>query len=320
MECIFGPVNSRRLGRSLGVDLIPLKYCTYDCIYCQLGRTTNRTLKREVFVHTKKVHYEIREFLSEPCKARSLDVISLAGSGEPTLASNCGEVIRWIKDFTPIPLAVLTNSSLMWMEEVQEDLLNADMILPSIDAVSEDVFQKINRPHPNLSLEKILEGIVQFAKIYKGKIFPEIMIIQGINDTEEEIKRIISFLDKIHPDRVHLNVAERPGGKGSISPPMEWYENIKRLFPSTMKVDIVGKDPPVISPMEVEVENLEEKIIAYLLRRPAVPGDLASGIGVRIDRIYPALEKLEKEGRIVEVPDRTDNYYYVNVPNTQFKE
>lgn len=310
-EILFGPVNSRRLGRSLGVDLVPFKYCTYDCIYCQLGPTDHLSSKRRIFFPTRRVHEEAVRFFQQPGASESLDVVSLAGSGEPTLAANLGEVIRWIKDITPIPAAVLTNGSLMWMDEVQQDLLGADIVLPSIDAVTEKVFRKINHPHRDLSLEKILDGIHRFSRVFTGRLFPEVMIIEGINDFPEEIDRIVEFLEKLKPDRVHLNVADRVPNREKIkSPNPEKMEEIKSRFPAAMAVDVVGKAPDIFSYRDWE--NVEEKIISHLMRRPAVPGDLASGLGIPLDRIIDALKNLERQELIIEIPDRTDNYYYIN--------
>lgn len=309
-KTLFGPVASRRLGRSLGVDLVPYKICSYNCIYCQLGETTDLTIKRKIYHPTRLVYNEVMEFLKTPGASKETDVISLAGSGEPTLAGNCGEVIRWIKDITPIPVAVLTNGSILWMEEVREDLISADIVLPSIDAVTDEVFQKINSPSPALSLKKILEGIEKFSRIFNGRFFPEVMVVEGFNDHDGEIKKIIEYLGKLNPDRVHLNVVERPGSDKSIkSPPADRMEEIASMFPTEIPVDIVGKSPHIF--VYGDRENIEEKILAHLARRPAVPGDLSAGLGVSPEVITNTLRKLIKQDKIIETPDRTDNYYYL---------
>jgi len=308
---LFGPVKSRRLGWSLGVCVIPHKACTYNCIYCQQGETLNPIITRKEYFPSKEIHNQVANFLRDSSRAAEINVITLADPGEPTLASNMGEVIRWIKDMTPIPVAVITNSSLMWMDEVRDELLHADIVLPSVDAISEDVFQRINCPHPSLSNEKILDGIYRFSRLFAGKLFPEVMILEGINDCDREIKLIIEFIKKIRPDRVHLNVAERHVNFDYVrSPSLSRLEDIQSRFPAEIPVDIVGKAPHVFS--FGKWNNVEEKILSHLSRRPAVPGDLVSALGIPLELLMPALRKLEKKGGIIEIPDRTDNYFYLN--------
>ncbi|MCD4785775.1 MAG: radical SAM protein [Candidatus Eremiobacteraeota bacterium] len=309
-KTLFGPVASRRLGRSLGVDLVPYKVCSYNCIYCQLGETTDLTIDRKTYQPTRLIYNEIMDFLKTSDSSRETDIISLAGSGEPTLAKNCGQVIRWIRDITPIPMAVLTNGSMLWREEVREDLISADIVLPSIDAVTDEVFQRINRPAPALSIEKILDGIEKFSKIFNGRLFPEVMVIEGFNDHDGEIKKIIQYLRKLNPDRVHLNVVERPGTDKDVkSPRADRMKEIASMFPMEIPVDIVGKSPHIFTPGDRK--NIEEKILSHLARRPAVPGDLAAGLGVSPEVITNALGELVKQDKIIETPDRTDNYYYL---------
>lgn len=306
---LFGPVRSRRLGISLGVDILPYKTCSYDCIYCELGATTNLCTARQVFYSTDEILRQVENFIRNPLSPR-IDVITFAGDGEPTLAKNLGEIIRRIKDITPVPVAVLTNSSLMWMEEVRDELLNADFVLPSIDAVSEEAFKEIDRPSGTLSLETILEGIRKFSRIYTGRLIPEIMIIRGINDNDAEIDTIIEYLKKLNPDRVQLNVVDRyTTEQGVKSPSPHRLNEIRKRFPPSIPVDITGQDPDIFS--IGNRESVEEKILAYLSRRPAVPGDLAAALGVTAEALFPALSNLEDQGKIIEIPDRTDNYYYL---------
>ena len=307
---LFGPVNSRRLGRSLGVDITPYKTCSYDCIYCELGKTTHLITDRRIFYPTREIHKQVEEFIKNS-QSPDIDVITFAGCGEPALAQNLGEVIRWIKDITPIPVCVLTNSSLMWMEEVRDELCSADIVIPSIDSVMEKGFQKIDRPHKDLSLKAILDGVYKFSRVFNGRLFPEIMIVDGINDTKEEIDGIIEYMKRIKPDRIQLNVVDRYSTEeGTQSPSLDRMKEIQSRFPRDIPVDIVGHSPHIFA-----LENrdfIEEKILSYLARRPAVPGDLASALGTNIDRIFPALNSLEEQGKIIEIPDRTDNYYYLN--------
>src|SRR4030066_1907073 len=164
---IFGPVPSRRLGRSLGVDLVPFKTCTFDCIYCDLGRTTHKTISRESYVKPEEIRRELE--LTLPTLSKKPDYITLSGSGEPTLNQHIGEIIHNVKDLTSIPLAVLTNGSLFCLEEVREALVGADVVIPSIDAVNDVIFQCLNRPHPCLNIQEIISGLIQFRNGYRGQ-------------------------------------------------------------------------------------------------------------------------------------------------------
>ena len=205
---LYGPVPSRRLGRSLGVDLVPPKICTYDCVYCQVGKTTEMTLQRMEYIPTEEVLEEVRDFLSKG--EATIDHFSLSGSGEPTLHSQIGLVIKGIKGMSPIPVAVLTNGSLLYLDEVRDDLLQADIILPSLDAVSEEVFTRINRPHKGILVEKVIEGLVEFRKDYQGQIWLEILFCKGINDGEDELHQMKRAVDRMQPDRIQINTVVRP--------------------------------------------------------------------------------------------------------------
>jgi len=206
---IFGPVSSRRLGRSLGIDLVPLKTCTYDCVYCECGATTHRVTKREVFFPVEEVFTEIRDFLSS---SPSLDFITFSGSGEPTLSLSIGEVIRFLKDNYPTyRVAVLTNGSLFSDPDVRRDLLPADVVLPTLSTVIKQTFLKIHHPDPGISLEGIVTGLVQFRKEYFGEIWLEVFMIPGINTSDDELEGLRKIIRDINPDRVQLNTLDRPG-------------------------------------------------------------------------------------------------------------
>jgi wyosine [tRNA(Phe)-imidazoG37] synthetase (radical SAM superfamily) len=205
---VFGPKRSRRLGRSLAVDVIPRKTCPLDCVYCELGRTNHLTVARKEYVKAEAVLEELRVVLMNQREA--VDHITLSASGEPTLNTKLGEIIREIKGMTAIPVAVLTNGVLLFREDVRRDLLQADIVLPSLDAASDHVFERINRPHGKLDLEEIIEGLVAFRKEFTGKIWLEILLVRGINDTPEELSLLKSAADRIRPDIIHLNTVVRP--------------------------------------------------------------------------------------------------------------
>jgi len=177
---IFGPVPSRRLGRSLGVDLVPYKTCTFDCIYCDLGRTTRKTTSRQSYVPPEEIQGELEFSLS--VLEKKPDYITLSGSGEPTLNTNIGEIIQRIKEITSIPIAILTNSSLFSLDEVRSDLSEADLVLPSLDAITPALFEYINRPALSLKIEEIISGLIQFRKQYRGQIWLEVLFCRGVND------------------------------------------------------------------------------------------------------------------------------------------
>lgn len=310
-KILFGPVGSRRLGRSLGVDLVPYKTCSYDCVYCQLGETTDKTTRREVYISTAGVEDEIRAFLSGNT---GFDVVSLAGSGEPTLAANCGNVIKSIKKLTDKPVAVLTNSSLLWREDVREELMDADIILPSVDAVSEQVFHNINRPHTDLDIGKILEGIRIFSRRYRGKILLEILFLQGYNDSWEEVNNLFEYLQTIRVDRVQLNRVQRPATDRFVrSPDEQFYREVSRLFFSKFPVDVVGVSPAVKeTPKNLEEnDDLKDKILDFLSRRPANVEDLSAGMGVSDQRVKKALGELLEKNLASSIDTASGKFYRI---------
>ncbi len=210
---IFGPVMSRRLGRSLGVDVLPPKTCTYDCVYCQLGRTTHQTAERGEFVPLEDLLSELRRKLREGCP---LDFITVVGSGEPTLYSRLGEFIAAAKALSDVPVAVITNGSLLWRPEVRIELLQADLVIPSLDAGDAAMFHEINRPCAGIAFEQMVEGLVAFRREYPGQLWLEVLLLDGVAD--EQIGRIKVFAERIQPDRIQLNTALRPPAFSAIRP------------------------------------------------------------------------------------------------------
>jgi wyosine [tRNA(Phe)-imidazoG37] synthetase (radical SAM superfamily) len=290
---LYGPVPSRRLGRSLGIDLVPHKICTYDCIYCQIGNTTEKTLARKEYIPVKEVLEEVKRFLNEGTS--SIDYLSLSGSGEPTLHSQICSVIEGIKAVTSIPVAVITNGSLLYEEEVRQDLLHADIVLPSLDAVSSEVFMKINRPRPGFSIEKVIEGLVEFRKAFKGQIWLEILFCKGVNDGKEELLRMKKALDRIQPDRIHLNTVVRPPSeKWAVPLNQKEMEEIRAFFGE--KASIISefdRHPPVVSERDIK-----EEILRILKRRPLSLSDLSQGMGITRNELEAYLNPLIQEGKI----------------------
>ncbi|MGB9627820.1 MAG: radical SAM protein [Thermodesulfobacteriota bacterium] len=290
---IFGPVPSRRLGRSLGVDLVPYKTCSFDCIYCDLGRTTHKITSRQSYLSPEEIQGELELYLSAMDKKP--DYITLSGSGEPTLNINIGEIIRKIKDITSIPVAVLTNSSLFSLDEVRRDLLEADVILPSLDAITPTIFGHINRPHPSIKVSEIISGLIQFRKEYRGQIWLEILFCRGINDGREELYRLKKVIERINPDRIQLNTPVRPPAEEFAYPltPAQLEEIRRRL----------GDRAEVISDFSIPLGEKfnsvkDSEILNLIKRRPCTVEDISKALGLHIDEVVKNLEYLRKKGAV----------------------
>ncbi|KPK96051.1 hypothetical protein AMJ80_02145 [bacterium SM23_31] len=211
----FGPVPSRRLGQSLGVSPIPPKTCTYSCVYCQLGRTNRLRFRRESFFPKEDIFKEITDRITN-CK---VDYITMVGDGEPTLSADLGWIIKKCKENFSIPVAVITNGSLFFKPDVREDLLEADVVLPSLDAGSEMLFKSINRPHGSINYSKMLHGLETFRRVYSGQLWLEVMLVKGLNDSEEALAEIGEAIKRITPDRLYIVTPVRPPAESWVKPP-----------------------------------------------------------------------------------------------------
>jgi wyosine [tRNA(Phe)-imidazoG37] synthetase (radical SAM superfamily) len=305
MKYVYGPVPSRRLGFSLGVDIVPYKACTLDCIYCQLGRTTRKVIKRKPYTPNEEIFKEIRVFLN---KRNNIDFITFSGSGEPTLNSEIGGLIRLIKgvkEITSIPVAILTNGTLLFMKDVQKDLLEADVVLPSLDAASQHIFKRINRPHNFLNIESIINGLKGFRKIFCGQIWLEIMLIKGFNDDSKELLQIKKALSEIQPDKVHLNTVIRPPSEKYASP----------LNPDEMRAarDLLGEGCEIIAEFHgkgyVGKRDLKGAIIEMTKRRPMTITDIANLFGLSEANATKMMEGLNVKGLIREIKYKEKRYY-----------
>jgi wyosine [tRNA(Phe)-imidazoG37] synthetase (radical SAM superfamily) len=211
----YGPVPSRRLGRSLGVSPIPHKTCSYNCIYCQLGQTGKLQVKRESFYPKEDILSDIEKVMNPA----NVDYITFVGDGEPTLCKDLGWLIKSCKNKWQIPVAVITNGSLFFMEDVRQDLKSSDVVLPTLDAGSEDVYRTLNRPHGSIGFEEMLQGQVDFRKEYPGKIWLEVMLVKGVNDSDESLMEIKDAIEQVKPDRIYISVPIRPPAKPGVRPP-----------------------------------------------------------------------------------------------------
>ena len=302
---LFGPVPSRRLGISLGIDLVPHKTCLFNCVYCECGRTTNLTCERREYVPTNEVIAELDEFLAT---ATDLDYVTFAGSGEPTLHSGIGEIISFIKDRYPCyRVAVLTNSALFTDPDLRAALMRADLVVPSLDAVSEEVFVKINRPSPGITAGQVLEGLLDFAREYTGEVWLEIFIVPGVNDTEKELRLLKDAVIAIEPDRVQVNTLDRPGAEDWVRPASpEAIERIAAMLggnAGAIGVAYAGRTLPPVT------REIRETILATIRRRPCTPRDLATLLGIRPTEVAKHLRVLEPEGLIEAVEEKRGVFY-----------
>ena len=219
MKYIYGPVQSRRMGLSLGISLTPHKVCQLDCVYCQVGATTLKTAKRMVYADTREVLSELQSWFEvNPDMAGKLAYVTLAGAGEPTLHTDIASLIAKIKSMTKVQIAVITNSCCLPDPAVRAEILGADLIVPSLDAVTQEVFAKINRPVPGIKIEDIIEGLVNLRKEYRGKIWLEIMLVRGINDDIRQIRKFKDIVDRINPDLIQLNSPVRSTTQKDVHP------------------------------------------------------------------------------------------------------
>ncbi len=286
----YGPVSSRRLGSSLGIDLVPFKTCSYDCIYCQLGRTTNKTIQRKKYIPTIKVMEEIEKRLSGNSP---IDYITLAGSGEPTLHSHIGQIIQGIKNLTSIPIAVITNGSLLSETEVQDDLMKADLIIPSLDAGSENIFQKINRPHGDLNFNSMVDGLRRFRNRFDKSIWLEVFLVSKLNDSVLEIENIADLVKSINPDKVQLNTVARPPAEEYARPiSTEYLKTIKNKF--RVETEIINKPASNKSLSASNNATRKNEILTLLERRPCTVNDVADGLGMRVNEVVKQLDQLSK--------------------------
>ena len=287
---VFGPVPSRRLGRSLGIDLVPFKTCTYDCIYCQLGRTTNKTIERQEWVPLDEVTEELKDKL-----ALKPDYITLSGSGEPTLYSRIGELIERIRTMTDIPIAVLTNGSLLWQYEVRGQLMDAHLVIPSLDTGDRSMFNAVNRPHPNISFKRMVEGLIIFREQYIGEYWLEVFLLAGYTALSTEVQKINECVERIGPDRVQVNTVTRP-------PAEDYAQTVDRR-----RLDVLAAllDSPteVIADfrgvhLEPDFAATRETVLQMLRRRPCSIEDISQGLGIHRNETVKYIEELLAKGFI----------------------
>jgi wyosine [tRNA(Phe)-imidazoG37] synthetase (radical SAM superfamily) len=289
---LYGPVPSRRLGRSYGVDVVPFKVCTLDCIYCQLGKTSRKTTERREYVPVEAVLAELKERLAQGVKA---DFITIGGSGEPTLNSQLGEIIEGIKKITDIPVAILTNGTLLCRQDVRADCAKADVVLPSLDAGDEQTFQKVNRPHKDISIENLVSGLCAFRDEFAGRIWLEIFLVEGLNTDTEQIAKIKAAIGQIRPDKVQLNTAVRPTAE----------PDVKRLNAEKLQAIAaeLGEKCEVVADFSPDhrgkhIESRAEDVLSVLKRRPCSLNDISSSLGIARNEASKYITHLQQQGLI----------------------
>lgn len=297
MKYLFGPVNSRRLGRSLGIDLIPTKICSFDCIYCELGAKRLITGARKEYAPLEALLAEVDRYLAQPKAAELFDLLTLTASGEPTLHSGIGRLIATLKERTDKPVAVLTNGSLLSDPEVRRDLAGADLVIPSLDAARNESYQKVNRPHPDFPLDRLLEGLARFSQEYSGKLWLEILLVKGVNDLPADIAALKAALKKIRAQKIQLNTVVRPPLEQTALPltEKELHAVAGQLGPSAEVIaSFGGEGRKDFHPVD------EEAIIALIRRRPCPMEDISSALHFQPELVTLALERLCRGKRVTQ--------------------
>ncbi|HDQ99620.1 MAG TPA: radical SAM protein [candidate division WOR-3 bacterium] len=288
---VYGPVPSRRLGLSLGVSIVPPKTCTIDCIYCQCGRTTRRTLDRESFYPVEEVISQVRAAVA----AHRVEFITFSGEGEPTLNRDIGRIIRRLKDEFSIPVAVLTNGTLLTDPAVRRALYPADLVVPSLDAADERNFARVNRHHPGLNVANVIRGLVTFRRHYRGKLWLEVMLVKNINDSPEHLVMLRRAAEDIGPDRVHLNTVARPPAVRRARPLSDDdLAQVQKLFGSRCEI----ADSPLRRRQRRFHGDPAAAIIELARRRPVTPADITRSLGVDSAELPKLLARLTRAHRL----------------------
>ena len=303
-KCVFGPVPSRRLGRSLGIDLLPFKTCSMDCVYCECGATTNLTCERKEYFPTDDVIAEIDSVLS---KQPAIDFVTFSGVGEPTLHSGLGRIIRHIRSQYPeLRLCLLTNSTLLHDPGLLAELEGVSVIIPSLDGSNEEELYKINRHAPSVTFKSVMEGLLAVRSRYpEMTMWLEIFIVPGVNDSPESAERFRALAAQIRPDKVQLNSLDRPGVTEWIRPAdPAVLERIAEVIGRSVPVEIVNRhhQQVEIRSEQPDVAQYNDLILKTLRSRPCTAEDMVSVLGIPANRIEPHLHRMERAGLVIPEP------------------
>ncbi len=306
---IFGPVASRRLGRSLGIDLLPFKTCSYNCVYCECGKTTDHQTRRQEFFPPTEIIKELDQILD---KKPDLDYITFAGSGEPTLSLSLGQIISHLKDQYPgYQVAVLTNGSLLYLPEVRDALIRADLIIPTFSSACQETHEKIHHPCPGLTVSSLIDGILKLRAVFSGQIWIEVFLVPPLNTTEDELFNIRETILQIRPDKIQLNALDRPGTESwVISPERSDIELIRSFFAETgVDTEIIGTNPPL--PYSSYDTSVLTRIEETLHRRPCTVDDIARMTGLRQNEVMKKIADLIKQGVIQTKPGERGTFFSI---------
>ncbi|MCB2220752.1 MAG: radical SAM protein [Bacteroidetes bacterium] len=305
---LFGPVPSRRLGISLGVDLVPHKVCSLNCLYCEVGATTKLTLERKEYILYDQIIEELNHYFAHHPDP---DYITFSGSGEPTLNIKTGKIIDFIKQNKPeLPVAVLTNGTLLSDKNVRDELKSADVVLPSLDAATEKTFQTINRPAPHLHIKKYIQGIIDFRNEFSGQLWLEIFIAPGYNDNTNDLNALKKAILDIQPDRIQLNTLDRPGTIADIKPAT--HEDLNKIidFWKLKNVEIIAAGPERRT-IQSYREDAESAILTTIKRRPCTLDDLEKILGLHKNEINKYLDVLEADRKIESIRLKRGLFYQI---------
>jgi wyosine [tRNA(Phe)-imidazoG37] synthetase (radical SAM superfamily) len=313
---LYGPVPSRRLGRSLGVDIVPFKVCSLDCVYCQLGRTLEKTVERRDYVPIESVLAELKQALAENIE---VDFISIAGSGEPTLHARLGELIGGMKQVTDIPVAIITNGTLFYLPDVRRDCTKADVVMPSLDAADEETFRRINHPCQGINIEKVISGLCAFREEFSGRIWLEVFFVEGINTGREQIARIREAIEQIRPDKVQLNTAVRPTADPTVRRvDAEALHEIAALLgprcevvadPSPHHQALTEKEPRSTPGTAAKTTSTAQTLLSMLKRRPCSLSDIRASLGLSRNEAMKHISDLQNQGLIQSEKRGASTYY-----------
>ncbi|MBI2479971.1 MAG: radical SAM protein [Planctomycetia bacterium] len=298
MKYVFGPIPSRRLGRSLGIDPVPLKTCNWNCVYCQLGRTSALTTQRHDYFPPDEIIAEVKTALRS-YDAGQIDWLTFAGSGEPTLHASLGRIIAELKESADVPMAVITNGSLLYIPEVRASLMPVDAVLPTLDAGSERLYQQIDRPLRELTFARLMDGLIAFRKEFRGSFWLEVVLIRGMNDSIEALADLADAVQRIAPDQVHINLPIRPPAMSTVEIPTE--ESVRRAC------DVLGRVAEVVHPVAVSVQiaghrDLGEAICEMVRRHPMSREDLCGSLcDVEPEELDQLLQRLTASGQVREL-------------------
>lgn len=300
MTFFFGPVNSRRLGRSLGLDILPPKICSMDCMYCEVGRSPFTTCERREYIPAAQIHAAIDTLAQEKNAAGwdGVDIVTVTASGEPTLHSALGEIIAHLKEAVPRPVALLTNGSLCHLPEVRNELSACDILVPSLDAATEHSFRAINRPDRNIDLDRLIGGLTDLSREYSGTFLLEILVADAVNDSAEEMTALARAVKKINPTRLQLHTVSRPPAYSSIrAVSNERLQELSLFFNTVLpgRVDCFLKVDTQIKKTHkksVAGKPTKEEILKLLQRRPSTAQDIAYGMSAPLDAVTSALQEL----------------------------